>query len=145
MYKDDILSSMMSLFSNPTFVAGFSDFVKKAQMQGFESARQAWGLSEYGKTYPFAGDIYESLSDWYTLLGFVPSFKYSQLSEENTRLKSENQFLKGMIKDLQFNLLTEGGEQAQQAWRDMMDKQIKANTELANAFFEALSQLQPKP
>lgn len=146
MYKnDDVLNNMMNLFSNPMFMAGFSAFVNKAQTEGFESARKAWGLSDYGKSYPFTGDIYEKLSDWYSMLGFVPAAKYNQLSDENTKLKAENQFLKSMIKDLQFNLLTEGGEQAQQVWRDMIDKQIKVNTELANSFFEALNQLKANP
>lgn len=146
MYKnDDILKNLMSLFSNPMFMAGFSDFVKRAQMEGLESTRQAWELSEHGKSQPFIGDIYERLSDWYSLLGFVPSAKYNQLSEENTRLKDENEFLKTMIKDFQLNLLKEGGEQAQQVWRDMLDNQMKVNTELANTFFEALNQLKPKP
>ena len=140
MYKNDDLINMMNLFSNPLFMAGFSAFVNKAQAEGFEAAKKALGHSEYGKSYPFTGDMYERLSEWYSMLGFVPSVRFNQLTEENTKLKTENQFLKSMIKDLQLNLLTEGGEQAQKVWGDMLDKQIKVNTELANSFFDALSQ-----
>ena len=58
-------------------------------------------------------------------------------------LKAENQLLKNMIKDTQRNFITEGGEKAQQAWHDIIDKQIKMNAEVANTFFEVILILQP--
>jgi hypothetical protein len=141
MYKnEDIIKNMMNLFSNPLFQTGFSEFVNKAQQEGIESAKKFWGLSEYGNTFPFTGDIYERLTDWYSVLGFVPSAKYHQAMDENTKLKGENQLLRNMIKDLQLNLFTEGGEKAQQVWHDIIDKQIKMNTEVTNTFFEAIRQ-----
>jgi hypothetical protein len=45
-----------------------------------------------------------------------------------------------MIRDLQLNLFTEGGEKAQQLWRDIIDKQFKMNTEVASTFLEAIRQ-----
>ena len=141
MYQnEDIIKNMMDLFSNPLFRAGFSEFVTKAQMEGLESAKKFWGMSDYGKTYPFSGDIYERLTDWYSVLGFVPNTKYNQVVDENTKLKAENQLLRNMIKDLQLNLFTEGGEKAQQVWHEIIDKQIKMNAEVANTFFEAIRQ-----
>ena len=141
MYQnEDIIKNMMDLFSNPLFRAGFSEFVTKAQMEGLESAKKFWGVSDYGKTYPFSGDIYERLTDWYSVLGFVPNTKYNQVVDENTKLKAENQLLRNMIKDLQLNLFTEGGEKAQQVWHEIIDKQIKMNAEVANTFFEAIRQ-----
>ncbi|MEI7867296.1 MAG: hypothetical protein WCI11_05350 [Candidatus Methylumidiphilus sp.] len=136
--NQDIMKNMMDLFSNPLFRTGFSEFVTKAQQEGLESAKKFWGFSEYGKTFPLTGDIYERLTDWYSVLGFVPSANYNQAVEENTKLKAENQLLRNMIKDLQLNLFTEGGEKAQQVWHDIIDKQIKMNTEVANTFFEAI-------
>ena len=141
MYQnEDIIKNMMDLFSNPLFRTGFSEFVTKAQMEGLESAKKFWGMSDYGKTYPFSGDIYERLTDWYSVLGFVPNTKYNQTVDENTKLKAENQLLRNMIKDLQLNLFTEGGEKAQQVWHEIIDKQIKMNAEVANTFFEAIRQ-----
>ncbi len=138
--NEDIVKNMMDLFSNPLFRSGFSEFVSKAQMEGVESAKKFWGLSDYGKSFPLTGDIYERLADWYAVLGFVPNTKYAQVTDENTKLKAENQLLRNMIKDLQLNLFTEGGEKAQQVWHDIIDKQIKVNTEVANSFFEAIRQ-----
>lgn len=141
MYKnEDIIKNMMDLFSNPLFRSGFSEFIGKAQQEGLESAKKFWGVSEYSKAYPYSGDIFERLVDWYSMLGFVSSSKYNQIMDENTQLKSENQMLRNMIKDLQLNLFTEGGEKAQQVWHDIIDKQIKMNTEVTNTFFEAIRQ-----
>ena len=141
MYQnEDIIKNMMELFSNPLFRAGFSEFTSKAQLEGLEAAKKFWGLSEYGKTFPYSGDMVERLNDWYSVLGFVPSAKYNQVAEENTKLKAENQLLRNMIKDLQLNLFTEGGEKAQQVWHDIIDNQIKRNAEVANTFFEAIRQ-----
>jgi len=141
MYKnEDLIKNMMDLFANPLFRNGFSEFVTKAQMDGLESAKKFWGMSDYGKTFPLTSDIYERLTDWYSMLGFVPSVSYNKAMEENAKLKAENQLLRNMIKDLQLNLFTEGGEKAQQVWHDIIDKQIKMNTEVANSFFEAIRQ-----
>ncbi len=141
MYQnEDIIKNMMELFSNPLFRAGFSEFTSKAQVEGLEAAKKFWGLSEYGKTFPYSVDMVERLNDWYSVLGFVPSAKYNQVTEENTKLKAENQLLRNMIKDLQLNLFTEGGEKAQQVWHDIIDNQIKRNAEVANTFFEAIRQ-----
>ena len=141
MYKnEDIIKNMMDLFSNPLFRAGFSDFITKAQQEGLESAKKFWGMSDYGTQFPHTGDIYERLTDWYSVLGFVPSTKYNQTLDENTKLKAENQLLRNMIKDLQLNLFTEGGEKAQRVWHDIIDNQIKMNTEVANSFFETIRQ-----
>jgi hypothetical protein len=60
--------------------------------------------------------------------------------DENNKLKAENQLLRNMIRDLQLNLFTEGGEKAQQLWRDIIDKQFKMNTEVASTFLEAIRQ-----
>ena len=141
MYQnEDIIKNMMELFSNPLFRAGFSEFTSKAQVEGLEAAKKFWGLSEYGKTFPYSVDMVERLNDWYSVLGFVPSAKYNQVTEENTKLKAENQLLRNMIKDLQLNLFTEGGEKAQRVWHDIIDNQIKMNTEVTNSFFETIRQ-----
>ena len=141
MYKnEDIFKNMMDLFGNPLFKTGLTEFVSKAQQEGIESAKKFWGLSEYGKTFPFSGDMLEKMTDWYSMMGFVPSINYKQVMDENAKLKEENTLLRNMIKDLQLNLFTEGGEKAQQAWHDIIDKQIKVNTEMTNTFFEAIRQ-----
>jgi regulator of replication initiation timing len=82
----------------------------------------------------------ERLNDFYKALGFVPTAKYNEAVEENDKLKAENQLLRNMIRDLQLNLFTEGGDKAQQLWRDIIDKQFKMNTEVASTFLEAIRQ-----
>jgi hypothetical protein len=139
-HHEDTLKNMLDLFSNPLFRSGFTEFFSKAQQEGLESAKKFWGFSDYGKTYPMTADLYERLTDWYSVLGFVPSVNHKQTLDENTKLKAENQLLRNMIKDLQLNLFTEGGEKVQQVWHDIIDKQIKMNTEVANTFFEAIRQ-----
>jgi len=141
MYKnEDTFKNMLDLFANPLFQAGFAEFASKAQQDGIDAAKKFWGLSDYSKAFPYSEDVYERLNDWYKALGFVPTAKYNEVAEENTRLKAESQLLRNMIKDLQLNYFSEGSEKAQQAWHDIIDKQIKTNTEVANTFFEAIRQ-----
>ena len=49
--------------------------------------------------------------------------------------------LKKIIKDMQLNFIPKGGEKAQQARHDIIDKQIKMNAEVANDVFEVIQQL----
>jgi regulator of replication initiation timing len=141
MYKnEDLARNMMDLFTNPLFRTGFAEFAQKAQQDGIEAAKKFWGLSDYGRAFPYSEEIYERLADFYRILGFVPSTKFNDVMEENNKLKAENQLLRNMIRDLQLNLFTEGGEKAQQLWRDIIDKQFKMNTEVASTFLEAIRQ-----
>ena len=135
-----MIKNMMDLFANPLFRTGLFEFSQKAQQDGIEAAKKFWGLSDYGKAFPNSAEMYERLTDLYKVMGFVPSTKYNEIVEENTQLKAENQLLRNMIRDLQLNLFTEGGEKAQQLWHDIIDKQIKMNTEVASTFLEAIRQ-----
>ncbi len=138
--NEDVFKNMLDMFANPLFRTGFAEFSTKAQQEGMEAAKKFWGLSDYGKAFPYSEDMCERLADWYKVLGIVPNAKHKEVLDENAALKAENQLLKNMIKDLQFNLLSEGGEKAQQAWHDIIDKQIKMNAEVTNTFFEAIRQ-----
>ena len=139
--NEDYFKNMLDLFANPLFQAGVSEFSQRAQREGIEAAKKFWGISDYGKAFPYSTDMIERLNDWYQTLGFVPAAKYQKVEEENAALKAENSVLRNMVKDMQLNFVTEGGEKAQQAWHDIIDKQIKMNTEVANTFFEAIQQL----
>lgn len=144
MFKpEEMFKIMLDSFGNPLFKAGFDEFTRKAQQEGMEAAKKFWGLSDYAKAFPHSGDMLEQLTDWYAVMGFVPSAKHQQVVDENTQLKAENLLLKNMVKDLQMNMLTEGGEKAQQLWQDMLDKQIKMNTDAAKTLFEAMRQFTP--
>ncbi|MFM8330957.1 MAG: hypothetical protein ACKN9T_04660 [Candidatus Methylumidiphilus sp.] len=143
MHNEDLFKNMLDLFGNPLFRAGYAEFAQKAQQEGIEAAKKFWGLSEYGKAFPYSADMCERLDDWYKALGFVTSAKYAELADENARLKAENQALKAMVSDVQLKLFTEGGEKAQQAWHDIIDKQIKLNADVANSFIQAIQQLKP--
>jgi hypothetical protein len=141
MYKnEDVFKNMLDLFANPLFRAGFTEFASKAQQEGMEAAKKFWGLSDYGKAFPYSEDMLERLADWYKVLGFVPTAKHKELMEENQNLKAENQLLTNMVKDMQVRFFSEGGEKAQQAWHDLIDKQLKVNAEVTSTFFEAIRQ-----
>ena len=139
--NQDIMKNMMDLFANPLFKMGFQEFFLKMQQEGIEAAKKFWSLSPYSKDFPFSQDMYERIVDFYIVLGFVPRVKYDEVLKENTSLKEENQLLRNMIKDLQFNVFKEGGERAQQLWHDVIDKQIETNNEITKNFFELFRQL----
>jgi regulator of replication initiation timing len=138
--NEDLFRHLVELFANPRFNAGYAEFAAKAQQEGMEAAKRFWGLSGYGQAFPYSGDFCERLADWHKAMGFVALSAHNKVLEENAALKAENQLLKNMLKDMQHNLFSEGGEKARQAWNDIMDKQIKMNAEVANSFFEALRQ-----
>lgn len=137
---EEWFKNMLDLSANPLFRAGFAEFALKAQQEGMEAAKKFWGLSEYGKAFPASLDVCERMADWHKAMGFVAVAKYNELLEENERLKAENQLLKNMISEMRLSFFNQGGEQARQAWHDLVDKQIKMNAEVANTFFEALRQ-----
>jgi len=139
--NEDFFKNMLDLFANPLFRAGVTEFTQRAQQEGLEAAKKFWGLSDYGKAFPYSSDMIERLNDWYQLVGFVPSAKYKELEQENAALKAESQLLKNIIRDMQMNFMTEGGEKAQQVWHDIIDKQMKMNAEVTHSFFEAIQQL----
>jgi len=140
-HHEDMIKNMLDLFTNPLFKIGFSEYFLKMQQDGIEAAKKFWNLSPYSKAFPYSQDIYERIVDFYIVLGFVPRLKYDEVLKENEDLKAENQFLKNMIKDLQLNIFTEGGEKAQQLWHGIIDKQMAMKSEIANNFYEILRYL----
>jgi hypothetical protein len=127
---------MMDLFTNFLFKKGFFDFFLKMQQEGIESARRFWGTYAGKDLFPNAVDIFERMVDFYIGLGLVPSAKYDEALKENKSLNEENKFLKDMIRELQMNLFTEGGEKVQQIWHISIDKQLEMNKEIGKNFFE---------
>lgn len=142
MFNDECSTKMIGLFTNPLFKIGFFDFFLKMQQEGIEAARKFWSVySKENNLFPDAAEMYERMVDFYIILGFVPKTKYDEALCENKRLKEENKFLRDIIKDLQLNLLTEGGETVKQIWHSSIDKQLEMNKEIAKNFFELFRQL----
>ena len=142
MFNEEIIKSMMEIYSNPLFKNGFSDFFQKMQKEGIEAARKFWNLSpERNNLFPGASELFEKLVDFYIVLGFVPKVKYDEAVKENEKLKYENIFLRDTIKQLQMNLFKEGGEKIHGVWKDVIDKQLGMNREIAKDFFELFRQL----
>lgn len=142
MFNDECTTKMTGLFTNPLFKMGFFDFFLKMQQEGIEAARKFWGTySEKNNLFPDALEMYERMIDFYIILGFVPRVKYDEILGENKSLKQENKFLRDTLRELQFNLFTEGGEKVQQIWHSSIDKQLEMNKEIAKDFFELFRQL----
>ena len=142
MFNDECNAKMYEMFAQPLFKKGFFDFYLKMQQEGIEAARKFWGMSaKNNSVMPNAGELYERMIDFYIILGFVPKTRYDEVLKENQSLKEENKFLRGIIRELQTNLFTEGGEKAQQIWQSSIDKQLEMNKEIAKNFFELFRML----
>jgi hypothetical protein len=137
MFNDDCDTRMNDLFTNPLFKIGFFDFFLKMQQEGIDAARKYWmTYAEKNSLFPNVLDTYERMADFYIILGFVPRARHDQVLRENKSLKDENKFLRDTIRELQFNLFSEGGEAAQDIWHKSIDKQLEVNKEIAKNFFE---------
>jgi hypothetical protein len=143
MNNEEEFKKMMGLLSNPLFKKDFFDFFLRMQREGIEAAKKFWNLSpEKNMFFPNVLEVYEKMIDFYITLGFVPRTKYDQLLGENEDLKQENKFLKDTISEVQSRIFTEGGEKLQDTWREIVDKQLDLNKEIAKNFFELVKQLQ---
>lgn len=139
MLNEAMFRSMMELYGNPLFKKGFFDFFQKMQEEGIEAARKFWNIyPAKDSPFPYGPEIYEKMADFYGILGFVPKMKYDEVTRENEKLRYENTFLRDTIKQLQLNILKEGGEAVQETWKTIVDKQMEMNKEIAKNFFVLL-------
>jgi regulator of replication initiation timing len=143
MMTEQQMRMMMEMFSNPMFKQGANEFLKIAQQQGIEAANKFWGISSESQAFPGADKMMERMGDFYQNFGFVPQAKYDDLQKENTSLKNENQMLRNTLGELQQRYMAENSAKAQQAWQEIVDKQLEMSREVTKSFFDVLKQSAP--
>lgn len=137
----DILRAIMQFYENPATRQGFLDFFYKAQQEGVEAARKLWETGAAGQgTAAAAPELFEQMIAFYSSLGFVPKQKFDEVVEENERLKKENEFLRKTIQELNFKVFQEGSSQVHETWKDVVEKQMAMNKELAKGFLDLFNQ-----
>lgn len=142
MMTEQQIRMMMEMFTNPLLKQSASEFIKIAQQQGMEAANKFWGISSANNTAPFPTPekMFEQMTEFYQSLGFVPKAKYDELAKECNKLKTENQTLRDTINKLQQSFAAENSAKAQQAWQDIVDKQLDMSREVTKNFFDVLKQ-----
>lgn len=143
MMTEQQMRMMIEMFSNPMFKQGANEFLKIAQQQGMEAANKFWGISSESQAFPSMDKMMERMADFYQTLGFVPQAKYDELMKQYTSLKAENQLLTDSIRDLQQRFNAENSAKAQQAWQEVVDKQLEMSREVTKSFFDVLKQSSP--
>ncbi len=143
MMTEQQMRLMMEMFSNPMFKQGANEFLKIAQQQGIEAANKFWGISSESQPFPGADKMMERMGDFYQNFGFVPQAKYDDLQKENANLKNENQMLRNALGELQQKYMAENSAKAQQAWQEIVDKQLDMSREVTKSFFDVLKQSTP--
>ncbi len=143
MMTEQQMRMMMEMFSNPMFKQGANEFIKIAQQQGIEAANKFWGISSQSQAFPSADKMMEGMKDFYQNFGFVPQAKYDDLQKENVTLKNENQMLRTTLGELQQRYMAENSAKAQQAWQEIVDKQLDMSREVTKSFFDVLKQSTP--
>jgi regulator of replication initiation timing len=143
MMTEQQMRMMMEMFSNPMFKQGANEFLKIAQQQGIEAANKFWGISSESQAFPGADKMVERMADFYQNFGFVPQAKYDELQKENANLKNENQMLRNTLGELQQRYMAENSAKAQQAWQEIVDKQLEMSREVTKSFFDVLKQTTP--
>jgi regulator of replication initiation timing len=107
------------------------------QQEGLEEARKFWERSpEKGNLSAHASELFEEMIAFYANLGFVPKSKFDELVKENAGLKKENEFLKKTIQELNIKVFEEGSAKVQDAWQNVIEKQMEINKEMAENFLD---------
>jgi Tat protein secretion system quality control protein TatD with DNase activity len=135
---------MLEMFTNPAFKQGAMEFMSIAHQQGMEAARKFWGISTSSQNFPDAEKMMESMAEFYKTMGFVPMSKYVELQKELEAQQQENRLLREAIQDLQKRFMSESNEKAQQAWQEIVDKQLEMSREVTKSFFDVLKHGSPK-
>ena len=144
MMTEQQMRMMIEMFSNPMFKQGANEFLKIAQQKGMDAANKFWGISSESKAFPGVDKMMERMAEFYQTLGFVPQTKYDELMKQYTSLKAENQMLSDTIRELQQRFIAENSAKAQQAWQEVVDKQLEMSREVTKSFFDVLKQSSPE-
>jgi len=134
---------MMEFFANPMFKQGSEEFFKIAQQQGMDAAKKFWGDVAAKNAFPNAEKMLEGVSSFYESMGFVPLAKYEALLKEHGKLQAETQILRDALRELQQSFVAENGAKAQQAWQEIVDKQLEMSREVTKSFFDVMKQSSP--
>jgi len=140
MMTEQQMRMMMEAFNNPMFKQGANEFLKMAQQQGMEAANKFWGISTESQPFPGAEKMMIQMAEFYKTMGFVPQARFDEAMKEIATLKNENQMLRDTIRDLQNRFMAENGAKAQQAWQEVVDKQLEMSREVTKSFFDVLKQ-----
>lgn len=128
----DMFQNMIDLYNNPLFQKGFSEFFITMQKEGIDAARAFWESTSDKKD--FSDDtsvLFEQMISFYSNLGFVPKQKLDEVVQENEKLKKENEFLKKTIQELNLKVFEEGSVKMHDAWKDVVEKQMEINKDMA--------------
>jgi regulator of replication initiation timing len=143
MMTEQLMRMLLEMNANPMFKQGANEFLKIAQQQGIEAANKFWGISSESQAFPGADKMMERMGDFYQNFGFVTQAKYDEVLKEMASLKNENQMLRSTLADLQQKYMAENSAKAQQAWQDIVDKQLDMSREVTQSFFDVLKQSTP--
>lgn len=143
MMTEQQMRAMMEMWNNPLYQQGMKEFAKIAQQQGMEAAGKFWGMNPSTPAAPTAEGMMTQMAGFYQSFGFVTQAKYDEAVKENLTLKNENQVLREALRDLQQRYTSEHGAKAQQAWQDIVSKQLDMSREVTKSFFDVLKQTTP--
>jgi hypothetical protein len=141
MFDEEVVKSILNLYNNFLFRKSVIDFFKKMQLDGIEAARKFWDSSPYKNIFPpNASDLFEKMIGFYIDLSLLPKKKYDELLKEREKLQFVNTLLRETFLQLHLKIYVEGGERVREEWKNVIDRQIEMNREIAKNFFELFSQ-----
>ncbi len=143
MSNEEMFENLMGLLNNPLGKNNFLDFFLALQRRGFEAAPGYGSLTGAQNAIPPNPlELYTRMMDFYMVLGLVPRAKYDQALRDNEELRQENKLLKDTLRELQFNIVREGGARIQDTWREITQRQLELNKEVGQNFCELIKQWQ---
>lgn len=137
--NEEIMKKMLELYGDPNYQKGLQEFFIKMQQEGIEAARKFWSqVAAREKLSPQASEIFEQTISFYSGLGFVPKQKHDEVVEENRRLTEENRSLRRTIRELNLKVFSEGSTQVQEAWTEVVEKQMALGGQMAQSIIDLL-------
>jgi hypothetical protein len=142
MFNEELLKSVMSLFNDFFLERASSTSSKKCNGRALRPQGDSGTHILTRMSFsPMPWICTKKMIAFYISLGLAAKAKYDQVFEEYEKLHYGNTFLRETITQLQSKMFAEGGEKVPEAWKSIIDKQLKMNKEIAKNFFELFKQL----
>lgn len=140
MSPQEAFMKLLASYGKPEFAQAWQQFASYAQQQSWENTQKILSKNAAEQFSEFTEPYLSQMKSMFDAMGYVPKAEHDKALQQIAQLKSENDLLKTTLRDLQQTFFNEATTKSQQAWKEMLEKQLEVNREISRGFFDALKQ-----